>query len=388
MHLGGLDMGLTKCILGHYLELCSNKNTDLVYGIDDVRGVNNLKQLMTTKADLNGRDLSKFQIVNPGEFVFNHRTSRNGSKFSIAYNDGDKPIICTEDYVVFKIRDDCKKILNARWLYMFFNRPEFDRFVITNSWGSSTEFYNWEDIQAIGLELPPLLIQRKYANVYNAMLENQKSYERGLDDLKLVCDAYIEDLRRQMPCEAIANYIEEVNKKNIGNLKLDSVRGIATSKEFINTKANMEGVSLENYKVVEPGMIAFISDTSRRADKMSLALNQSCENYLVSSISTVIQTDNTKLLPKYLYLFFCRTEFDRYARFHSWGSARETFSLDDMKEVRMPLPSIDVQKAIVGIYEAYKIRKGINEKLKAQIKDICPILIKGSIEEARKAKEA
>lgn len=381
-------MGLTKCILGHYLELCSNKNTYLVYGIDDVRGVNNLKQLMTTKADLNGRDLSKFQIVNPGEFVFNHRTSRNGSKFSIAYNDGDKPIICTEDYVVFKIRDDCKKILNARWLYMFFNRPEFDRFVITNSWGSSTEFYNWEDIQAIGLELPPLLIQRKYANVYNAMLENQKSYERGLDDLKLVCDAYIEDLRRQMPCEAIANYIEEVNKKNIGNLKLDSVRGIATSKEFINTKANMEGVSLENYKVVEPGMIAFISDTSRRADKMSLALNQSCENYLVSSISTVIQTDNTKLLPKYLYLFFCRTEFDRYARFHSWGSARETFSLDDMKEVRMPLPSIDVQKAIVGIYEAYKIRKGINEKLKAQIKDICPILIKGSIEEARKAKEA
>lgn len=388
MHLGGLDMGLTKCILGHYLELCSNKNTDLVYEIDDVRGVNNLKQLMTTKADLNGRDLSKFQIVNPGEFVFNHRTSRNGSKFSIAYNDGDKPIICTEDYVVFKIRDDCKKILNARWLYMFFNRPEFDRFVITNSWGSSTEFYNWEDIQAIGLELPSLLIQRKYANVYNAMLENQKSYERGLDDLKLVCDAYIEDLRRQMPCEAIANYIEEVNKKNIGNLKLDSVRGIATSKEFINTKANMEGVSLENYKVVEPGMIAFISDTSRRADKMSLALNQSCENYLVSSISTVIQTDNTKLLPKYLYLFFCRTEFDRYARFHSWGSARETFSLDDMKEVRMPLPSIDVQKAIVGIYEAYKIRKEINEKLKAQIKDICPILIKGSIEEARKAKEA
>lgn len=388
MHLGGLDMGLTKCILGHYLELCSNKNTDLVYGIDDVRGVNNLKQLMTTKADLNGRDLSKFQIVNPGEFVFNHRTSRNGSKFSIAYNDGDKPIICTEDYVVFKIRDDCKKILNARWLYMFFNRPEFDRFVITNSWGSSTEFYNWEDIQAIGLELPPLLIQRKYANVYNAMLENQKSYERGLDDIKLVCDAYIEDLRREMPCEAIGSYIEEVNQKNIGNLKLDSVRGIATSKEFINTKANMEGVSLENYKVVEPGMIAFISDTSRRADKMSIALNQSEENYLVSSISTVIQTDNTKLLPKYLYLFFCRTEFDRYARFHSWGSARETFSLDDMKEVRMPFPSIDVQKSIVGIYEAYTIRKEINEKLKAQIKDICPILIKGSIEEATKAKEA
>ena len=54
------------------------------------------------------------------------------------------------------------------------------------------------------------------------MLENQKSYECGLEDLKLVCDAYIEDLRRQMPCEAIATYVEEVNKKNIGNLPKQS----------------------------------------------------------------------------------------------------------------------------------------------------------------------
>lgn len=247
-------MGLTKCVLGHYLELCSNKNTDLVYGIDDVRGVNNLKQLMTTKADLNGRDLSKFQIVNPGEFVFNHRTSRNGSKFSIAYNDGNKPIICTEDYVVFKIRDDCKKILNARWLYMFFNRPEFDRFVITNSWGSSTEFYNWEDIQAIGLELPPLLIQRKYANVYNAMFENQKSYERGLDDLKLVCDAYIEDLRRQMPCEAIGPYIEERNEKNIDNA-IDLFQGVNVDHVFTEPKRVAE--DSENGSVVRTGQFAF-----------------------------------------------------------------------------------------------------------------------------------
>ena len=129
-------MGLTNCVLGSYLELCSNRNTDLLYCLNDVRGVNNQKQFMSTKADLNGRDLSKFQIVNPGEFIFNHRTSRNGSKFSIAYNDEKDPVICTEDYVVFKIRNDCKEILDARWLYMFFNRPEFDRFVITNSWGS------------------------------------------------------------------------------------------------------------------------------------------------------------------------------------------------------------------------------------------------------------
>ena len=185
-------MGLSKYKLGELIELRDARNSDLQYGIADVRGVNNLKQLMPTKADLNGRDLTKFQIVCPGEFVFNHRTSRNGSKFSIAYNNRTSPIICTEDYVVFRIKDDCKQILEAIWLYMFFNRPEFDRYVITNSWGSSTEFYNWEDICSISVNLPPIDIQQKYVDVYNAMLANQQSYECGLENLKLTIDATVE----------------------------------------------------------------------------------------------------------------------------------------------------------------------------------------------------
>ena len=97
-------MELTKKELGQFLELLDNRNSLMKYGVEYVRGVNNLKQLMPTKADLSSRDLSKFQIVRPGEFVFNHRTSRNGSKFSIAYNDTEESIICTEDYVVFRIK--------------------------------------------------------------------------------------------------------------------------------------------------------------------------------------------------------------------------------------------------------------------------------------------
>ena len=87
-------------------------------------------------------------------------------------------------------------------------------------------------------------------------------------------------------------------------------------------------------------------------------------------------------------MFFNRTEFDRYDRFHSWGTARETFTWNDLIEVELPIADIEVQKSIVDIYTAYKERKEINEKLKKQIKDICPILIKGSIEEARKTEEA
>lgn len=87
-------------------------------------------------------------------------------------------------------------------------------------------------------------------------------------------------------------------------------------------------------------------------------------------------------------MLFERSEFNRYSRFNSWGSARETFDWEEMCEVRIPVPEIEIQHDIVNIFKVYNTRRDINEKLKAQIKDICPILIKGSIEEARKTKEA
>ena len=160
-------MALTEGKLGNYIELRDVRNADLRYGADRVRGVNTTKQMMPTRADLSARDLSKFQVVSPGEFVFNHRTSRNGSKFSIAYNDSERDVICTEDYVIFRVSDYGKQFLLAEWLFIFFNRPEFDRYVITNSWGSSTEFYNWEDLCDVNIVLPPLLVQQKYVDIYN-----------------------------------------------------------------------------------------------------------------------------------------------------------------------------------------------------------------------------
>ena len=378
-------MALTNCTLGNYLELCTNKNDSLLYGIDDVRGVNNHKQLMSTKADLNGRDLSKFQIVNPGEFVFNHRTSRNGSKFSIAYNDENKPVICTEDYVVFKIRDDCKELLDDRWLYMYFNRPEFDRFVITNSWGSSTEFYNWEDIQSLKLEIPSIKIQEKYVAVYIAMLNNQQSYERGLDDLKLVCDAYIEDLRRKMPCEVIGPYIEEKNEKNIGNV-ITLFQGVNVDHVFIEPKRIAE--DSENGNIVRNGQFAFNKVMKAHNTKLPIALREGPDCVVSNSYQVFEVTNPNKLLSKYLLLWLNREETQRYAGFISFGTTRDIFTFEDMKEIAIPLPDIMVQQSIVDIFSCYQTRNDINEKLKSQIKDICPILIKGSIEEARKTKEA
>ena len=374
-------MGLNKCILGEFIELRKTINDDLTFGVDDVRGVNNLKKLMPTKADLNGRDLSKFQIVSPDEFVFNHRTSRNGSKFSIAYNDGEYPIICTEDYVVFRVKEEAKNRLLSEWLYMYFNRDEFDRYVITNSWGSSTEFYNWEDICSISINLPPLTVQQKYVDIYKAMVANQQSYERGLEDLKLVCDGYIEDLRRKVPSEYIEPYIHRHDVRN-GKDGTKNVMGISTSKVFREPTSKVNRNELANYKVVKPRQIGFVQ-TTHNEKVFAYAFNNTDEDIVVSSVNEVFSTDEDKLYPEYLCMFFNRAEFDRYARFHSWGSARETFTWEDLCSVKIPIPDISIQKAIADIYKVYTTRKQINEQLKEQIKNICPILIKGSLEEGK-----
>lgn len=371
-------MALTICKLGDFIEPCEVTNSDLTFGPEDVRGVNNLKLLMPTKADINGRDLTKFQIVYPGDFVFNHRTSRNGSKFSIAYNDGDNPIICTEDYVVFRIKESSKQFLIAEWLYMYFNRSEFDRYVIANSWGSSTEFYNWEDICAVELALPSLPVQQKYVDVYKAMLANQRSYERGLEDLKLVCDGYIEDLRRKYPCEKIEPCIKSCNERNDDN-SITLFQGVNVDHMFTDPKRIAEDV--ENGSVVRTGQFAFNKVMKAHGTKLPIALREGPDCVVSSSYQVFEVSNKEKLLPKYLMLWMNRAETQRYAGFISFGTTRDIFSFEDMGEITIPIPDIRTQQSIVDIFSVYQMRNEINEKLKVQIKDICPVLIRGSLED-------
>ena len=182
---------------------------------------------------------------------------------------------------------------------------------------------------------------------------------------------------KDAPLVEIGSYIEQRDERNSDDiLTLTSVRGIATSKDIIPTKANMEGVSLSSYKIMYPYDIAYVADTSRRGDKISLAHNQSKERFLLSSISTVFYSSNFEELdPTFLYLWFCRPEFDRYARFNSWGSAREAFSWAEMCRVKVPKPSIEIQRAIVNIYKCACRAKEIAEEAAQQLKSICPALM-------------
>ena len=372
-------MALSRYKLGELIELRDERNSDGTFTLEDVRGISTGKEFIETKANMDGVSLASYKVVHCQDFAYVADTSRRGEKIAVAFNIGEKPILTSSIYTVFQVsRPD---VLSSDYLFMYFNRPEFDRYARFNSWGSARETFDWDTMCDIDIDLPDLATQQKYVAIYKAMVANQQSYERGLEDLKLVCDAYIEELRRRMPCEKIGRYLVESDKRNTIGLTVDAVRGLSTGKGMIATKADMNGVGLDGYKVVEPHQIAYVPDTSRRGEKVSLGFNNTGEEFLVSSIYVVFGTDRDFLLPEYLMMFFTRPEFDRYARFNSWGSARETFDWSEMQEVEIPIPEISVQKSIANMYNVYIDRKRISEGLKAQIKDICPILIRGSLEE-------
>lgn len=369
-------MALTKYKIGDLITTVDERNT---IGIRDFYGININKEFMPTVANTEGLDERKYKVVRKNRFVYSGMQTGRDECIRISMYTKDKPILVSPAYVTFEVT--ALSTVLPLYFFLRFLTKEKDRYGAFCSDGSIRSNLDWEVFCDMNIELPSIEIQQKYVDVYNAMLANQQSYEHGLDDLKLTCDAYIEELRRKTPCEKIGKYLSECNERNNVGLTVNNVRGIATSKEFIDTKANMDGVSLSNYKMIHPNEIAYISDTSRRGDKISLAMNSSDEMYLVSSISTVFRTNKEHLLPEYLFLFYSRTEFDRYARFNSWGPARETFNWNDMCDVKIPIPDITIQKSIAEMYMVYNKRKKINEQLKVQIKNICPILIKGSLGE-------
>lgn len=372
-------MALTKIKIGECIEVFNKACGIPDLTVFDVSGVNRDKEFFEPSKQV-GEDTSKYKTVPPDYFACNLMHVGRDVLLPIAMNHSSKNKYVSPAYTVFKIKGTAPIL--KEYFFMMLKSNERDRYFWFHTDSSVRDGMSWDDFCELEFSLPTISIQQKYVDIYNAMLANQRSYEQGLDDLKLVCDGYIENLGKNRTPEPIGKYLLLSDKRNDSGLGVDSVRGLAVSKEMIPTKADMDGVGLSNYKLVPPRHIAYVPDTSRRGDKVSLGFNNTEETYLVSSISTVFTTDETHLLPDYLMLFFTRSEFDRYARFHSWGSARETFDWDEMCDVHIPIPGIDVQQYIANIFVVYQLRKEINEQLKSQIRDICPILIKGSIEEA------
>ncbi len=362
--------------LGDFIERSTINNKYEKYGTELISGVNNEGVFTSPKGNPEGVNLKPYKIVNNGAFVYNPSRLDLGS---IAYRTEGMCIV-SHLYIVFYLNEEGKKRIDPLYLFMYIRRQEFYREVRFRNFGSQRPEFNFNDMSEIKMPLPPIDIQKKYVAIYKAMLANQQSYERGLEDLKLVCDAYIEDLRRKMPVEPIGKYLKQCDEKNT-DLSITLAQGVDVNMQFIPAKR--EAVDKESTRIVRTGQFAFNKVVKSNGTKLPIALRRGADCIISGSYQVFEVADKEHLLSEYLMLWIARPETQRHCGFNAWGSTRDVFPFEELCKLEFPIPDIEIQQDIVNIYQAYIMRKEINEQLKTQIKNICPILIRGAIEEGK-----
>lgn len=363
--------------LGDYIKLCDEVNTKgTAY---PMLGINKDKVFMPTVANVSTVDIKKYKIVSKGRFVFSGMQTGRDVCIRIALYDKDEPALISPAYTTFTVEEE--KGLLPEFFFMYFVRAEMDRYGWFISDSSVRSNLDWVRFVEIQIPLPSPEKQRELVATWKGLRDMKEQNEAMAAPLMQLCQSRLQELKHKYPLTEIGPYIEQCDERNSENVYgIDSVMGVSIAKKFILTKADMGGVSLTPYKLVRPNEFCYVTVTSRNGGKISLALNQSEDTYIVSSSYEVFKViDDTKLCPGFLYLWFCQSEFDRYARFHSWGSARETFSYESMERVGVPLPSIEEQQAIVNIYKCAAECKRIAEEADRLSREICPALMQKAI---------
>lgn len=368
-------MGLSKHRIGQLIKVVDERNC---FEITDFYGININKEFMPTVANTEGLDETSYKVVRKNRFVFSGMQTGRDECIRISMYTKDNPIIISPAYTTFEII--AEEIVLPSYFFMIFLSRERDRLGWFYSDGSIRSNLDWDRFYDMELNLPDIPTQQKYVDIYNAMVANQQAYERGLEDLKVALDAQIDKIKHSAPRMRIGNILDEVDNRNSEGV-IKNVQGINISKQFMPSVADINGVDLRKYKVVQKGQLAFSGMQTGRDECIRIALHDTEQPIIISPAYTVFEVKEETVIPEYVMIWFSRNESDRRGWFMSDSSVRSNLDLERFYEIQIPIPDKKLQEAVVTFYEVYITRKRINEQLKAQIKDICPILIRGSLEE-------
>ncbi|MCQ2059388.1 MAG: restriction endonuclease subunit S [Bacteroidaceae bacterium] len=369
-------MGLSKYKISKLISVCDERNS---YGYTNFYGVNINKEFMPTWANTEGLDESKYKVVRKKRFVFSGMQTGRDECIRISMYDGEEPIIVSPAYTTFEVtRED---LVIPEYFFMLFLSKEKDRFGAFCSDGSIRSNLDWERFVDFDITLPSIEQQRKYVDVYLALQNNLSAYQSKVEELKLVCDGHIDQLKVKIPKQKVGDLLETVEKRN-SELTYTDVQGININKTFFPTVANIDESNTRNYKIVENNQFAFSGMQTGRDMCIRIALNEESKPVIISPAYTVFRIkDDNVVLSHYIMLWFSRKQIDRYGWFASDGSIRSNLDLERLCEIEIPIPDISVQREIVNIHKCYTERQRIAEALKEQLKNICPVLIRGSLTE-------
>jgi type I restriction enzyme S subunit len=371
-------MALTKYYIGDLVEPYNQKCGTPNLMPEDVSGISIDKEFFEPAKQV-GEDTSSYKVVPPNYFACNLMHVGRDEVLPIALNHSDHNKIVSPAYSVFKIKNE--DVVLKEYFFILLKSTEKDRYFWFHTDSSIRQGLPWEDFCDIDITLPSIEEQRKYVDIYLSLQNNLASYQSKVDELKLVCDGFIEALRRDYVKDhpdkmvKIGDYISKrVEVNDDGHIQLE--QGINIQKQFITPQRSNS--NLYGRRIVRKGDIAYCTQLNN--DNVAVAYREG-DDCVVSSVYDIIFVNDTSLLlPKYLMLWLIRPEFGRYVYTRSTGSAYEFLSFDDLADYKIPLPDLSIQQAIVNIYDCANERKTISDKLKEEIKEICPILIKGSLQ--------
>ena len=366
-------MGLTKFNIGDLVEPYKIECGILALSPAEVSGISAEKEFFEPAKQV-GSDTSKYKVVPSGYFACNLMHVGRDRVLPIALNRTENKKYVSPAYSIFKVNSP--NVLPT-YLAMFFNSCERDRYFWFHTDASVRDGMSWNDFCECAVYLPSISIQRKYSAIYEALLSNHRSYKHGLDDLRLTCQATIEQLHDRYPLHPIGNFIKTINEKNIDGL-ITLEQGVNIEKRFITPQRSNS--NLRGRKIVRKGQFAYCTQLNNENVAIAYRRESDC---VVSSVYEVFEIARPdELVPGYLELWLIRPEFGRYVYWASVGSAYEFLSFESIANYEIPIPPIAVQQSVADIYSCFRRREEIARELKEKLKDICPVLIRGSIEEA------
>ena len=356
--------------LGDYIEPCDERNSEGKYTLDDVRGISIQKNLILTKADMKDVSLSPYKLLKPREFSYVTVTSRNGGKISLAINDTNETYIVSSSYINYKCKD--YNILLPEYLFLLLSRGEFDRYSRFNSWGSARETFDWSEMCRIEIPLPSIEVQKELVATYNGLKSLAEQNEALIEPLTKACEAMVVDCKYKYPEVTLGEYIEESNERNINNT-ITLTQGVDVNMQFIPAKREAE--DKEGAKIVRTGQFAFNKVVKANGTKLPIAYRRGPDCIISSSYAVFYVNNISKLIPQFLMLCLSRPEFHRYCGYISQGTTRDVFDFDNLCNVKIPLPTIEIQQSIVNIYTCLEEAKKIASEAREQLKTICPALV-------------
>lgn len=361
--------------IGDYINLIDERNVNLE--VTNLLGINITKNFMPSVANVSGTDLSKYKIIKKGQFAYSAMQVGRDKTIRLALYTFDEPAIISPAYSVIETN---KERLLPEFLMMWFHRPESDRYGWFISDSSVRASLEYERLCEIQMPIPSIDEQKKYVAIYQGVLNNQQTYEKSLNDLQVICNEYLENIKKLENKKSLGSLIELVDIRN-NDLQVDNLLGINVKKEFMPSKANVSSDNLSTYKMIQKKQFVYSSMQVGRDETVRVGLYNEDNSAIVSPAYQVFKVIDEKIvLSEFLMLWFYRNEFNRYGWFLSDSSVRASLEYEKFCEIQIPLPSMEQQKAIVKIYHTLETRKKINQQLKATIGPLCPVLMKGVVD--------